>query len=340
MWGLRVLKCEEFDNAGGDLGGGADESFDMAGAVDEVSAGLGFGEPEAVEPAAPAEPVVTTTATDPAAAVDPAAPPAAIEAPRTWRGEASAEWGKLPPVVQQEILKREEDIFRGIEGYKADAAFGNSLKTVLDPYMPTLQQYNIKPEAQVADMMRAHYTLAFGSPQDKLSLVQQIAQDYGIPLDQVGAEPTYVDPQVQALQNELKDLKSRISGNETQVMEAKKAEITQHVQQFAADPANVHFEELADDIARLLRTGVEKTVESAYQAAIWLNPAVRAKEISRQQAEKAEAGLKEAEAKAAAARKATAANVRSTAKGGSATAPLGSMDDTLQETLRNINARG
>lgn len=261
---------------------------------------------------------------------------------RTWRGEAASEFAKLPPVVQQEILKREEDIFKGIEGYKEAAAFGNSLKQVLDPYLPTLQQYGIQPAAQVADMMQAHYTLAFGSPEQKVALIQQVAKDYGVDLRGLSLplDGAYVDPQVQDLQNQLKQLQSQMSQSQRAQTEAKRAEIERNVSAFASDPKNVYFEELANDIAHLLRTGAEKTVEAAYEKAMWMNPAVRAKELTRQQADKAEAERKAAAEKAEAARKATAANVRTKAKSGSAATPLGSMDDTLTETLAGIRGRG
>lgn len=347
-----------------------ENDFDMSGAVAEISDGLGLGDdtgggdnagdtnldtgaggggdPTAASDGAGAGLGDGNGAGDPAAAAtDPNA--AAFQPPethkhlfneqgmlRTWRGEAAAEFAKLPPVVQQEILKREEDIFKGIEGYKEAAAFGNSLKQVLDPYLPVLQQYNIQPAAQVADMMQAHYTLAFGTPEQKLALMQQIAKDYQIDLRNLNlGGAVYVDPQVADLQKQLQQLQFQMSQSQRAQMEAKRSEIERHVAAFASDPKNVYFEELANDIAHLLRTGAEKTVEAAYEKAMWMNPAVRAKELTRQQAEKAEAERKKAEA----ARKATAANVRTKAKSGSAATPLGSMDDTLNETLASIRGR-
>ena len=319
-------------NLGTGAGGGGDPAIASDGAGTGLGDGNGTGDPAA-------------TSTDPNAVT--------FQLPethkhlfneqgmiRTWRGEAAAEFAKLPPVVQQEILKREEDIFKGIEGYKEAAAFGNSLKQVLDPYLPVLQQYNIQPAAQVADMMQAHYTLALGTPEQKLALMQQVAKDYQIDLRNLNLEgAAYVDPQVADLQKQLQQLQSQMSQSQRAQTEAKRSEIERHVAAFASDPKNVYFEELANDIAHLLRTGAEKTVEAAYEKAMWMNPAVRAKELNRQQAEEAEAKRKAAAEKAEAARKATAANVRTKAKSGSAATPLGSMDDTLNETLASIRGR-
>lgn len=347
--------------------------FDMEAAVADVGAGLGMDSPELADedstgsPGAdegseelddttvPSENTAEEGAGDEApegekadevkseAKEASAADPTALTPPRTWRAEAAAEFAKLPPVVQQEILKREEDIFKGIEGYKADAAFGNQLKTVMDPYLPILKQYNIAPEAQIQSLMQANHTLAFGTPEAKAQLLRNLARDYQIDLGGLGdtsSDEDFSDPAVKALQSELQSIKSQLQQTQQSQMAARKAEIEQTVNTFAADPANVYFDELSEDIAKLLSTGAETDLKAAYDKALWMNPAVRAKELARQQAEKQEAERKLQKEKAEAARKASAANVRTRAKSGSATAPTGSMDDTLAEALTAIKARG
>jgi len=342
-----------------------EDDFDMAAAVSEVSEGMGFNvdDNEITEGEGHVDDTDTTVAgvadsagtdrdgagdkvatdDDAAATGTPENGTPAAGAPRTWRAEAAAEFGKLPPVVQAEILKREEDIFKGIEGYKESAAFGNSIKSVLDPYMPTLQQYGIQPAAQIADMMNSHYTLAFGTPEQKAALVKQVFSDYKLDPAWLGLQasesPVWVDPQVEALQKELQGIKSQLTQQERAQMEVRKTEIVDHVSKFASDPKNLYFDEVANDIAHLLKTGAETSVEKAYETAIWRNPAVRAKELTRQQTERAEAEKKAAAEKVNAARRATEVNVRSSAKRGSATTPTGSIDDTLSETLAKINAR-
>lgn len=328
------------------------EEFDTSGALAEISEGLGFGdssdgggaeetlvEGTGIEGQGTATPVEEAAPPSPEPAEPAPAEPAPAPAPRTWRAEAAAEFGKLPAVVQQEILKREEDIFKGIEGYKADAAFGKQIGNVMAPYLPILTQYGIQPEAQIQDMMQAHYTLAFGSAEQKTALLQQFAQDYGLDLGQAAATAPYLDPQVATLQKELQSIKSQLTQTQQQELVAKRSQVETEVTAFATDPKNVYFEELANDIAHLIRTGAETTIAAAYEKALWSNPAIRAKELSRQQAEKEVAERKTAEEAAAKARKATSANVHTKARGGSAAAPVGSIDDTLNETLASIRGR-
>ena len=314
------------------------DGFDMAGAVDSIGADLGFGE-TAEEPATE---VVETSAAEPseepAPAADPEAPPApATPAPRTWRPEASAEWAKLPPVVQAEIIKREEDMFRGIESYKADATFGKTMQTVIKPFEHIMQQYNINPAQQINNLLLSHYKLAFGTPEEKSAILDRIITDYGL---QAPGEAPYVDPQVQALQTELQNLKSSLQGVQQQRENEVRTTLAKELDTFMKDPAHAEFETVASDIASLLQTGQAQSLQEAYDKAVWLNPVTRAKQIERETLAKAAEARKGAEKKAAEVRRATAANVRAKPKSASAATPLGSMDESLEATLAAIKARG
>ncbi len=329
-----------------------ENEFDMEGALSEISGGLGLGNDEG-ESSSPSPddgldellPETTeteeTTETAAKAPADPAPTAAAVPppAPRTWRAEAAAEWEKLPAGVQAEILKREDDMFKGIETYKADAGLGKVIKGVLEPYIPTMQKYGLDPVVQVQNLMQAHYKLALGTPEEKASMFFQLAKDYGIQIGDQGETP-YVDPQVRALQTELNGIKSSLKTQEERTVAEIRNKLTAEIDAFAADPKHTYFNEVMDDVASLLRSGAAKDLSDAYDKAIWANPLTRAKEQARLTAETAATLKKEQADKIAAAKKASAANVKVKQKAVSGTAPLGSMDSTLQETLAAINARG
>lgn len=338
-----------------------DAEFDMEAAVEEIGAGLGLEMPaesgEREERAATvetgsedttasneanlAEPP-DTTAAEKTPEAGPATPDAASgvgEPPKTWRKEALAEWEKVPPAARAEITKREADFFRGIEEYKADAAFGKGLKAAIDPYLPTLQRYGIDPGQHVGKLLEAHETLALGSPEKKAELFQKLAADYGVDIAALSAEPPYLDPAVKDLQSGLHEVKSRLQQQENARAAAVQSEKLREVQAFVNDPAHTYVEEVAKDMAVLLDKGVCATLQQAYDQAIWVNPVVRAKEVARQQAETAAKQAKEAADRVATAKKATAANVKAREKGHSGTTPLGTMDDTLKSTYAAIASR-
>lgn len=340
--------------------------FDMESAVSDIGSGLGF---ETTDPAGsddvnlevsldgaqttdPAAAAVTDPAvsgekpagevTDPAAAaVDPAATVAA-EPPKTWRKEAAAEWAALPPTVKDEILKREEDMFKGIEQYKNDATYARHVQHILSPYEQVMQQHNINPLAQIQGLMQSHYTLAFGTPEEKTQLFMQVAKDYGVDLKTLASsipDTAYIPPEVANLQKTVEGLQSKLTEREQAEFQDKVQHYTREVEAFAADPKNIYFNDLANDIVVLMKSGTVKSLAEAYETALWRNPVTRQKELDRQTAERQEAQRKRDAEAAAAAKKATAANVKSVPKGKSAAAPLGSMDDTLQESLAAIRNR-
>ena len=335
------------------------EDFDVTSAVDSISADL-FGGEEALpaDPAAEdlselvegdvtAEPAESVESGEPAETPAPSEsadkePPAAelpLAPPKTWRPEAAAKWQALPPEVQREVLKREDDIFRGIESYKADAEVGKSVQRILSPYMPMLQAAGLSPLDQVDGLMKAHHALATGTPEQKSLLFQRLAQDYGVPLENLSGEPSFVDPQVAALQSQLAGLQSRLMEREAREAGAARQALQEELNTFASDPAHQYFDEVAGDIAALLRAGAASSLADAYEKAVWTNPATRAKEQARLTADSEASKAAEAKRKIEEARKASSANVTTRPKAVSAAAPVGSIDDTLNATLAAIRSR-
>lgn len=270
----------------------------------------------------------------PSPAPAPAAAVPMAEVPRTWRPEAAAEWGKLSPTVQAEILKREEDIFRGLEGYKSKVAQAQPLMEAVAPYSQILAQHNLAPAQVVQNLLQAQYQLAFGSPQQKAAMLQQIASDYGV---EWGADADMMaapDPQVQQLSQRL-----------AQVEQARYQEIRQQtsheVDMFAAEVgqsgqlAHPYFDEVANEISGLIKSGQATDLKTAYEKAVWLNPVTREKEVQRLQT----TAQAEAAAMAEKARKAEAANVKTVAKAATAGSATGTIDDTLNAALKEIRSR-
>lgn len=332
-----------------------DDDFDIEAAVDDIGGGLGFEvddkptgdvELEVTAPAEAEKPLAETPVEEAPTLPEgekPAEAAASVdEPPKTWRKEASATWAALPSEAKAEILKREADIFKGIESYKVDATFGKSMKSVVQPYEAIMQANGMEPVSTIQGMLRGHHTLATGTAEQKAAIFKQMAKDYRIDLASLATptgEPPYIDPAVATLQNELRAVQSQLSeANQRRQAEAR-ASVSAELDKFAGDPKNIHFNEVANDIANLLQRGLAGSLQEAYEKAVWLNPVTRAKEAARTTAEANAKAAAEAATKATAARKALAANVTTRARSGSATTPTGSLDDTLSEALAGIKSR-
>lgn len=333
--GFEATEEEENGGAAGDTGSGTGGELGSEGEGEQGGTGEGDQVAGETKPAGEGEeqgqtkPVTTAEA-----------------APKTWRAEAQKEWDKLSPVVKQEIAKREEDMFKGMEQYRNDASFGKTIQQVLDPFVPILQQHGINPIQQIGDLMNAHKTLALGSPEAKVGMLRWLAKEYSIDLGGLGGGPAaeagqegYVDPAVKGLQDKLQSVESRLQQDQEAREAEARAKATSDLQAFRADPEHVYFDELVTDITQLMRSGICSNLKQAYDRAVYSNPVTRDKEIARKSAEADRLKKEQDAAKAAQAKKALGANVRTTAKKGSAAASVGTIDDTLNETYDRLTSK-
>ncbi len=260
---------------------------------------------------------------------------------RTWRKEAAAEFAKLPPVVQTEIIKRENDIMRGIEQYKQVAQFGERVSKAMQPYLPVLQQYGVDPANEIADLLQVQSVLAFGSPEQKARMLIDIARDYGVNIDianQYLQQPA--DPERRAMQQQMTAMQRQLEQAREMQSQQVSGQMEQVIAQFRDDPANIYFDDVYQDMAgyvvRERQQGRTPSLKEAYDWACRYNTAVQEKERAKAEAARA---AQEAE-KVRMAKQAKSVNVSTSTRGGSVTAPAGSVDDTLRETMAAIKRRG
>jgi hypothetical protein len=312
------------------------EEFDLGSALDSIAAELPpvTNEPEAApSPPAPAA----------APAPSPEAAPAPRAYPKSWKPDHSTEWEKLPDWAKDEIYRREDDFHKGLEPYKSKAQLGERWERLLKPHESVLQQYNIDPEQMLGNLIQAQLKLSLGKPEDRVSMLKQIINDFKIDPTQLGfgppAEAPYIDPNLQALQSELSDVKSRLTAEDQRRAVEVKQKVEAEIQAFRSDPKHDLFDQAANEIAQILKADPKSTLAEAYERATWMNSATRAILLERQAKEAAAAREKEERERAEKAAAANRGSVRTTPRSSSATAPVGTMEETMRETLKALNAR-
>jgi hypothetical protein len=313
-----------------------DIGFDLSSAVDSIAQGLFDREETPAQDAPDSQLESTETQDNPEVIPEPTQEEIEpISAPSSWAKDKHEFWKGMPREAQEYYITREKQMLDGLEQYKGDAGFGKQLKEVFTPYKAFLSAQGIDEPKAVQYLMNAHYKLSSAPPSERQAYFNQLAKSYG--LEAPGAQQELnVDPHVKALQDEVFQLKSTFTQREQAQLSEQREKTAKEVEAFAAE--NPYFDEVADDIVTLLKGG--GTLKDAYEKAVWANPVTRAKELARVQTE-AEKQFKEKVSKeAAAAKKATAANVRSRDTGKAPTAPKGTMEDTMRETLRKIQERG
>lgn len=279
-------------------------------------------------PDTPAEPPVDPPAV-PEVPVEAVAP-----APNTWKKEVAAKWATLAPDVQAEVVRREADFHKGIEGYKAKAQFADSVANVLQPYSQTLkhleQTQGISAEKALDALLSADHKLRYGSPVEKQMYFHQLAQSYGIDLANAQEIPQ-ADQQVFTLQQRLSQLETALQNQTQQGAQREQQELNSTIAAFAADPKHSHFESVKGHMSALLQAGQAKDLADAYEQAVYANPTTRAAMLQQQM----DAQREEAAKKAKAAKEAASINVPRRPSM-PVTQPIGTMDETIRATLRRL----
>lgn len=278
------------------------------------------------------------TAESPVAAKE--AEPAPVEtqasiAPNTWKKEVAEQWATLPPAVQAEVQRREADFHKGIEQYRAAATFAQSMEKTIAPYMATMQALKVTPEAAINELLAFDHQLRYGSQQQKQQLFAQLAQTFGIDTNGLQhIEQQQIDPNLAALQQQVQNLNGYIQNQQLTAQQQAEAQLNSEIAAFAADPSHSHFEVVRPHMAALLQAGLAKDMQDAYEQAVNANPTTRAAVIAEQQAAiRADQAAKAQAAKAAASINTKVRPAMPVAK------PIGTMDDTIRETLRRLTGQ-
>ncbi len=253
------------------------------------------------------------------------------------RKEAAAAIAK-DPVVMQEFLRRSEEMHKGLETYREKALIGDNFQRALAPYMQNIQAAGVEPVAAMQALFNADAMLRGGNQQQKVQMLHQLARDYGIDIQQAAQTPQQqqtFDPQVFGLQQKLTQMEQWIQQQNQAREQQETQSLNSEITRFASQPDKVFFEEVRNDMAGLLQAGMAADLNDAYEKACYANPTVRAKVLAQQQA-KADAERKaQAVQKAQAAKQASAVNISRKGTLPSAKA-VGSMDDTIRETAREL----
>ncbi len=264
-------------------------------------------------------------------------------APSTWSKEAAAKWQGIDPAVKAEIMKREQDIFAGLEQYKSRAEIGDRYEGVIAEFKPILEAEQIDPVEMFGNFAANHYLLSRGTPEQKLTVATNLMAHYGIDIDQVQQRLSSipaVNPEIEALKAKIAELETGVTTIHADKQAQVRNQFAQQVEAFASDPAHPYFEEVSEDIATFLKSGVCKTLEEAYDKAVYANPITRQKEIDRLTAEKITSAQEQEKTREDKKAKLKAPNVNAIPKSANGTVPVGTMDDTLEATLAAIEARG
>jgi hypothetical protein len=264
--------------------------------------------------------------------------PEVAQAPNTWTPALKAKFPTLEPDIQQEIMKREKEFARALSTHDQDRLFGKSLRDVVSPYMPIINAEGSTPEQAIQSLLNSAYLLRTASPQEKGKLIANLAKQYGAELPTALAQPEAVEgvhPIVAQLQSEINQLRGVMTSREQQERMHQQQENLRQVEAFLVDPQYPYANDVAEQIAGLIRSGMATNLKDAYNQAIYLQPDVRQKVFAAQQAEAQRKQIEEAKLKAEQAKKTASVNLRAKPSLPAKAKP-GTIQQTLEDTYDNV----
>lgn len=253
------------------------------------------------------------------AATSPAAEPWR-EMPRSWKQEMRDYWQKQDPAVMQYVHQREQEALRGITQYKQVA---DQWGAVLKPYEAQIKQYGLNPYKAVSDLVAIHTVLRLGTDEQKAQVAQILDKDYGLArfFGAPGQQQANRGPDLSAFNN-------RILSVEQQLQQRALGEASSEVDKFLADPTNEFASEAAPRMLELLETNRARDLKEAYDIAVKTDPVLFEKYVSKRiQAATRPPNRAPTNTRPSRVPPSTAGRTR------------GTIEDTMRETLSNIQSR-
>lgn len=267
--------------------------------------------------------------------------PTPVSPPNSWTAEAKEKFSDLDPAIQQEVLKREADYSKGLEKNASKAKLADEFEGTVAPYRAMMAASNVTPNEAVQQLMNTWYLLETTQPDQKRQLILDLAQRYGVELNQSSQgnnEDEYVDPDIKALRDEVSSLKNQQQSQIQQAQLTQTQALQAQIQAFQDDPKNEHFETVKAEMSALLQSGKAQTLEDAYSQALWLNETTRNTLLEKQLKDREEKRVKEETEKAKKAKKAAGVNLKSE-DGGLADVTSGNLESDLGALYDKIQAR-
>lgn len=219
------------------------------------------------------------------------------KAPTSWSPKIREKWGQLPEDVRKEIVRREEASVVGVRKLQEEFQPVRQFAERLTPVIQEARALGQDPGQYITNLAIAERGLRDNDPNQKFNALLNIADQYGIPLRQyLGGEAPKVQPQQAtvppAVQQELEAIRKWREEQENNNLLSQVAAFSQ---------GKEFFEDVREQMANLLDSGVAKDLQEAYDTACWANPEVREVMLARQSAEKQKGAQTERRAKASAA---------------------------------------
>ena len=271
-------------------------------------------------------------------ATEPVEEPLWKRPPASWKKDYHEVWQGADDKLKEYAHQREEQMRAGIEPLRSKAQFADQMQEVLNPFMNTIQGLGLDAPKAVKVLMEADHALRFSNPQEKLQYFARLAQSYGVNLSDMGGQPqlTPTDPTINALQNELNNVRGEVRGWKDQQEQQQNQMLLGDIHNFSQKAE--HFEEARPAMIQLLQSGMATDLQDAYDKAIRLDSGLFETVNAGRQAQ-ADAEKRAGADRAAKAARAAAVSVRGSTPGTPTQSKAHDRRELLREQFDGISDR-
>ena len=178
---------------------------------------------------------------------------------------------------------REGEMLKGISQYKDIAEKSQYLHKSIEQYVPQLLKEGIDPASLVGNLAKAHFTLSYGSPQEKLDTFNTLMQHYGVQFNAQQGQMQEMDPYAKHMMDSLRGVQTKLEQFENERLQKESQAIQSEISALQNNRTDFPlFDEAREGMIRLLESGHVKTFEDAYRMAIRLDDNLWNKHSARQ----------------------------------------------------------
>lgn len=199
-------------------------------------------------------------------------------APQSWKATVREKWAALPPDVQAEVVRVENEAKARIRQAAEAERVHQAFRETVAPFEGIIRAEGGDPLKVVGGLLQTAVALRTAPPAHKAQLVASLIQTYGVPIEalasaldnpqraQAAAPPQYQDPRVDQLFAQIEQAK-----------QARQQQLSQSAAQQLAEVQELEFfdnvrADMADLIEAKARRGVALTPRQAYDLAVQLDP--------------------------------------------------------------------
>jgi hypothetical protein len=261
--------------------------------------------------------------------------PTVAKPPASWSPAALAEWAKLPPGIQQEVLKRERDFSNGIAQKSGELKAWKELEPIIAARRPSYQQYGFKSDAEAINHL---FAFSDSYARDPAGLVAHLATVARLRPEQVFPQ-LFNQQQPQGQQQQPQQQAPQPPQIDALVQEQIGMQFARlETEQFAADPKHEHFSTLRPMMAQLLQAGIATNLQDAYDRALWATPDLREKLLADQKSQAAIKVTEDQKARAEKAKRASNASLNGAPHGVAQTRPRPHFSNPIQDAAEDVRA--